>query len=66
MILLKTFTTRFELGCLLRLYRFVNISMIVLAIVIKGGTRVNWRVVMLIAFIWILWNPKGKENNIKR
>ena len=61
MILIKTFTTGFELGWILRLCRFVNISMIVLAMVIKRGTCVNWRIVMLKAFIRILRNPKGKK-----
>ena len=61
-ILLQTFTTGFVLGWILRFSWFVNVSMIVLAIVIKCDTSVNWRVVMLIAFIRILRNPKGKHN----
>ena len=32
--------------------------MIVLAVVIIGGTSIHWRIVMLIAFIGILRNPK--------
>ena len=61
-ILLQTFTTGCDLGWILSICWFVNVSMIVLAIVIKGGTRVNWRVVMLIAFIRILRNPKEQKN----
>ena len=59
MVLLQTFTTGFELGWILRLCWFVNVSMIVFAIVIKRGTRVDWRVVVLKAIVRILRNPKG-------
>ena len=62
LILLKTFTTGFKLGWILRLRWFVNVSMIILAPVMKGDTRVNWRIVMLKAFIGIFRNPTDKEN----
>ena len=60
MILLKTFTAGFKLGWILRPSWFVNVPLIVLAIVIKGDTRVNWRIVMLKAFIRIFRNPKTR------
>ena len=46
------------LGWILRPYWFVTVPMIVLAMVIKRGTCVHWRIVMLKAFIGILRNPK--------
>ena len=36
---------------------WVTVPMVVLAMVIKSGTRVNWRRVVLKAFIRILRNP---------
>ena len=57
-ILLQTFTAGCLLGWILRLCWFVNVSVIVLAVVIiEGGTGVHWRIVMLKAFIRILRNP---------
>ena len=62
MVLLKTFTAGFKLGWILVLYWFVNVPMIVLAILKKGDTCVNRRVVMLKAFIGIFRNPKDITN----
>ena len=63
MILLQTFTTGFELGWILRPTWFVNVPMIVLAILIKSNTRINWRIVMLKAFKRIFRNPKKDMEN---
>ena len=61
--LLKTFTTRSELGWILRYYWFVNVPMIILAVIIKCGTCINWRIVMLKALKGILRNPKTERHN---
>ena len=61
LILLQTFTAGFELGLILRSSWFVNVTVIVLARLIKGYTRVHWRIVMLKAFVRIIRNP----NDIK-
>ena len=60
-ILLQTFTTGCKLGWILWPSWFVTVPMIVLAVVIEGGTGVHWRRVMLIAFIGIIRNPKTKR-----
>ena len=57
-ILLQTFTAGCELGWILRPYWFVNVPMVILAVIIEGGTGVHRRIVMLKAFIRILRNPK--------
>ena len=56
--LLQTFTTGCDLGLILRPCWFVDISMIVLAVVIEAGTGIYWWIVMLIALKGILRNPK--------
>ena len=57
LILLETFTTGFELNWILRPCRFKIVSMIVLAVFIKSGTCIYWRIVMLEAFR-IIRNPR--------
>ena len=55
MILLQTFTAGCELGWIIWLCWFINVSVVVLAVaIIEYGTGVHWRVVMLIAFVGIL------------
>ena len=62
--LLKTFTAGCELGWILRLYWLVLDPVIVLAVIIEGGTGVHWRIVMLKTFVGILRNPKDIKNEI--
>ena len=63
-ILLQTFTTGLELDWILMTCWFVHVPMIVLTIVIKRGTRVDWRVVVLKTLKRILRNPKSIKNLI--
>ena len=46
------------MGWILRPCWFVNVPMVILAVIIEGGTGVHRRIVMLKAFIRILRNPK--------
>ena len=55
--LLKAFTAGCKLGWILKPCWLVNVPMIVLAVVIEGGTGVHRRIVMLKAFIRIVRNP---------
>ena len=57
MILLQTFTTGCKLGWILRPCWFVNVPVIVLAVIIKGCACIHWRIVTFKAFVRILWNP---------
>ena len=50
------------LGWIIWLCWFVNVSMIVLAVVIEGGTGIHRRIVMLIAFVGIL--RKGERRTV--
>ena len=57
MILLEAITAGIELCWILKSGWLVNVPMNVFTIVIKGGTRVHWRIVMLEAFQRIFRHP---------
>ena len=58
LFLLKAFTAGFELWLVFRSDWFEEVTIIVFAVIIKGGTGVHWRIVMLKAFIRTFRNSK--------